>query len=71
MSAQQSSTENKKHSVALDTRLQGRWLLLARGHLAHPGYPHPGDLLRQSPSVHSASANSLYWVSMRLPATQP
>jgi hypothetical protein len=31
MSAQQSSTENKKHSVALDTRLQGRWLLLARG----------------------------------------
>ena len=31
MSAQQSSTENKKHSVALDTRLHGRWLLLARG----------------------------------------
>ena len=30
MSVQQPSTENKKHSVALDTRLQGRWLLLAR-----------------------------------------
>ncbi len=30
MSVQQASTKIRQHSYALDTRLQGRWLLLAR-----------------------------------------
>src|SRR6266705_2441332 len=30
MSVQQASTKTRQHSHALDTRLQGRWLLLAR-----------------------------------------
>ena len=71
MSAQQSSTENKKHSVALDTRLQGRWLLLARGLWLILVILTLAIFFASLPVYIDASAHSVCWVGMRLSATHP